>query len=467
MAAPTYDRMSDRASKPVPVHSQFALLVGFGLVLALMAAAGVDAIRAVAQIQSSNLEITHSFLDRNRALERIRASLYLSGTYVRDYLLDPNPPAAEIHLSNLKKLREEMDQALEIYSRKMGPQEQAPFSELTRALAGYWETVNPVLSWDASQRKSRGYVFLTTDIFPRRAQVLKIADSIGDVNEKQLRSGGDRSAEVFDEFRRGLITMLTITLGLGLIVAGWTIVHILKLERDARLRYQEIVRGQTELENLSARLVDAQELERRSISRELHDEVGQSLTALLVDVGNAAAITPAQNEELHRRLQSIKKLAEGSVSAVRNMALLLRPSMLDDFGLEPSLHWQAREVSRRTGMRVDVDAEGVADELPEAHKTCLYRLVQEALNNCARHAQASTARVVVRQEPERLVLVVQDDGKGFDFRQVRGLGLLGMEERAKHLGGRFHVESAPGRGTRIEIELPLAGSSAPLASAKA
>src|SRR6185369_1499367 len=111
-------------------------------------------------------------------------------------------------------------------------------------------------------------------------------------------------------FRRRLMAMLTVTLLLGVLVAGWTIVHILKLEREARVRYQEIVRAQKELENLSARLVDAQELERRSISRELHDEVGQSLTALLVDVGLASSITPPQNEELHRRLQSIRKLAE-------------------------------------------------------------------------------------------------------------------------------------------------------------
>jgi signal transduction histidine kinase len=454
----TYSPMSDRAAKPVRIRTQFALIAGFGGVLALMAAAGVDSIRALARIQATNLEITHSFLDRNRALERIRASLYLSGTYVRDYLLDPDAPAAEIHLANLKKLRSDMDQALATYARKLRPQDEGTFADLTRGLAEYWEIMNPVLSWDAARRKSHGYSFLSKEIYPRRAQVLKIADTISEVNESQLRSGGDRSAEVFDDFRRRLITILALTLGFGVILASGTILHTLKLEREARVRYQEIVRTQTELENLSARLVDAQELERRSISRELHDEVGQSLTALLVDAGNAAAIAPAQNEELRRHLQSIKKLAEGSVSAVRNMALLLRPSMLDDFGLEPSLRWQAREVSRRTGMRVDVDAEGVAEELPEAHKTCVYRLVQEALSNCSRHAQASAARVIVRQEPERLRVVVQDDGKGFDFRQVRGLGLIGMEERAKHLGGRFHVESAPGRGTRIEIELPLADS---------
>ena len=143
-------------------------------------------------------------------------------------------------------------------------------------------------------------------------------------------------------------------------------------------------------------------------------------------------------------MDSIKKLAEASVNIIRNMTLLLRPSMLDDFGLVPALEWQAREVSKRTGIRVQVSAADVAGELPDDLKTCIYRVVQEALHNCARHAQARSVRVVVRQEEPRIVLSVEDDGRGFDARRVRGLGLVGMEERVRHLGGAFHVRSAPG-----------------------
>jgi len=129
--------------------------------------------------------------------------------------------------------------------------------------------------------------------------------------------------------------------------------------------------------------------------------------------------------------------------------------MLDDFGLVPALQWQAREISKRIGMRVDVTADHVSDDLPEGHKTCIYRVVQEALHNCSRHAHAHVVRISVEQRPDRILLEVQDDGRGFEPRQ-RGLGLLGMEERVTHLGGSFHVESAPGRGTLINIVLPLA-----------
>jgi signal transduction histidine kinase len=137
--------------------------------------------------------------------------------------------------------------------------------------------------------------------------------------------------------------------------------------------------------------------------------------------------------------------------------------MLDDFGLVPALHWQAREVSRRTGLRVEVSADEVSDDLPDGHKTCIYRIVQEALHNCARHASAKMVKVVVRQETARILMVVQDDGNGFDVRLGRGLGLIGMEERVRRLDGDFEVQSEPGKGTLVRVELPLAqaGAAAP------
>jgi signal transduction histidine kinase len=137
------------------------------------------------------------------------------------------------------------------------------------------------------------------------------------------------------------------------------------------------------------------------------------------------------------------------------MALLLRPSMLDDFGLVPALHWQARETARRSGLRVQVNASEMDQDLPEEHKTCIYRVVQEALNNVLRHAQASAVQISLEQHPGELLLNIQDDGAGFDAQRVRGLGLLGMEERTRHLGGTFGVDSHAGRGTILKVVLPL------------
>jgi signal transduction histidine kinase len=225
----------------------------------------------------------------------------------------------------------------------------------------------------------------------------------------------------------------------------------LRLERQLERGLDENARARSALQELSAKLERAQENERRTLARELHDEVGQSLSAILMEAENAECATDAG--EMRDHLAAVKKLAGKTVNEVRDLALLLRPSMLDDFGLLPALEWQAREIGKRTGLRVRVSSE-MHGELPEEHKICVYRVVQEALNNCAQHAQASAAQVSVRHADGQIVVTVQDDGSGFDPERVRGLGLLGMEERARHLGGTFHIDSRPGRGTVLRVALP-------------
>lgn len=131
--------------------------------------------------------------------------------------------------------------------------------------------------------------------------------------------------------------------------------------------------------------------------------------------------------------------------------------MLDDLGLVAAVEWQAREISKRTGMLVETADENVPDDLPEEHKICVYRVVQEALNNCSKHAGAKRAKVTLRRVPGQLQVVVEDDGKGFDAERVRGLGLIGMHERVSQLGGELKVDSHPGRGTRVSADLPLPG----------
>jgi signal transduction histidine kinase len=137
------------------------------------------------------------------------------------------------------------------------------------------------------------------------------------------------------------------------------------------------------------------------------------------------------------------------------MALLLRPSMLDDLGLVPAVEWYAREMSRRGEIEVEVHEENVSEELPDPVKLCVYRMVQEALNNAARHAAAKNARVELKQTSDAIRVKITDDGRGFDPQRTRGMGLLGMEERVKRLGGTIQIDSQPGAGTTVHAELPL------------
>jgi signal transduction histidine kinase len=443
------------------VNSRLLLLTGFGGLLLMMVFAEFDGVRALRQIQEKNDEIREQFLLRTRVLERIRADLYVSGTYVRDYLLEPESGQAEGHRGKLLETRKDMDAALAQYQGLLSAQEARPFQVLKQELSAYWGVLQPVFQWSTDQRQRRGYAFLSDEVFPRRMAMLGIADQIGSINESQLNAGKEQVQKIFAQVRGGLSVAIGLTVSLGLLLAAFSIHKILGLEAETAAHYKEISDARAELKQLSARLVEAQENERRSISRELHDEVGQALTGVLVEMANLS--THIRNRDLEAvavKADEIKKLLENAISVVRNMALLLRPSMLDDLGLLPALQWHAREVAKRTGIRVKVAAEQVSEELPEEHKTCVYRIVQEALHNSVRHSGAHNVQVAVRQEEGRLLLSIEDDGLGFNPQQERGLGLLGMQERVSYLGGEFQVNSAPGRGTVLSVALPLAGAAA-------
>jgi signal transduction histidine kinase len=432
------------------------LMAGFGGLLFLMAFAEFDGVQALVRIQTSDDQIREEFQRRTRVLERIRSGLYVSGTYVRDYLLEPESGKAEGHRYSLLETRADMDSAIAEYRALLNAREAPTFEALTRDSGEYWKVLEPVLQWSAAQRKQSGYVFLRDEVFPRRTAMLRIADQAGAINESQLNAGKIKMAETFSQYRRRLTVTIGLTIGLGLLLASFSVRKILRLEAVAAENYREISQARAEMQRLSARLVAAQEDERRSISRELHDEVGQALTGMRVEMANLSTLMRAGDANaVAAKTDEIKQMVEDSLGVVRNMALLLRPSMLDDLGLVPALEWQAREVSKRSGVRVNVEAGQVSEDLPEEHKTCIYRVVQEALHNCIRHAGARSVTVTVRQSPEELSLSVEDDGKGFDVRRERGLGLIGIEERVANLGGNFAVESVPGRGARLRISLPL------------
>jgi signal transduction histidine kinase len=414
-----------------------------------MTLAAADALFSFREIRIETARIRQSFLSRHHALDEIRSGIFLSGTFVRDYLLAPSSTIAEAQWVKLQDLRGQTEAAIKSYSTSLPTAELQPFGSLTGEIKTYWRVLDLMFHLGSDQKRRATYPYFYKDLVQRRTIMLELADRVAALNDRELASGDDKSAEIFDRFWHRLITVMGIALGGASILAAITITRLARLENEARLRYQES-------KELSARLVKAQEDERRAISRELHDEAGQSLSALLIEAGNAAGVTdPA---ELRNHIESIRALAENCVNVVRNMALLLRPSMLDDFGLMPALEWHAREVSKRTGLRVHVEANRIAEDLPDELRTCVYRVVQEALNNCTRHAQALNARITLHQQTAKLVVRVEDDGRGFPAGRFRGLGLLGIEERVLRLNGSLQVDSEPGKGARLQIELPLNGA---------
>jgi signal transduction histidine kinase len=430
-----------------------ALVSGFGGLLVLMAAAEISALLIIGSLRASDAQLEHRFLARSRILEQIRSSIYLSGTVARDFLLAPEP-GAHIQLADLNGLRRKTDSALDEYTKSLEPEEAGAFLSLRSEIEAYWKVLNSTFSWTAAEREQYRYQFFYTELIPRRTSMLQIADRVGQLNEQALQRGDQQLAELFGRLQLWLIAMIAVTLVAGVGLAIYTSFLILRLQNQLRRTLAENVEARAGLRDLSAKLVRSQEDERRALSRELHDGAGQSFSAIRMEAENLLDIH--QRADLLPHLESIRNLAERGLSEARNMALLLRPSMLDDFGLVPALNWQAKETAKRTGLRVLVAAGVLPEDLPEEHKTCIYRIVQEALNNAVRHAQATTVQVAVQYKPLEIGLSIQDDGTGFDARRVRGLGLLGIEERVSRLGGSLTIESQPGRGTLLKINLPLA-----------
>jgi two-component system sensor histidine kinase UhpB len=235
--------------------------------------------------------------------------------------------------------------------------------------------------------------------------------------------------------------------------------ELLRLTRTFNGMLDAVGRYRERLRDVAARALGAAEEERKRIARELHDETAQMLAALLIRIRVVrAAKDPAAVGAL---LDEMRAEVGGALEGIRRFARGLRPPALDELGLVPAIEGHARTLQEISGLHITVHADGeVGSGLRPEAELATYRIVQEALSNVVRHARATRAAVRIAREPGRLVVTVDDDGRGFDPENAMstdggGLGLFGMNERAAYLGGRVRVESTPGAGTRVRAEIPL------------
>jgi signal transduction histidine kinase len=223
-------------------------------------------------------------------------------------------------------------------------------------------------------------------------------------------------------------------------------------------RVRELGEANRQLQRLTSLVINAQEEERRRISRELHDDTAQALTSVLVRMRLLAR--QAVTEHVRDGLLELLDLTTGALDSVRRLAIDLRPSTLDDLGLVPALESYAREFGDRWGITVRVHAHVEGERLPRNRELMVYRIIQEALTNVAKHAGATSVEIGLRKEGGQLVATVRDNGRGFDVERTlasreRGLGLFGMQERAQLAGGYLDLRSEPGSGTTMTLVTPL------------
>ncbi len=434
-----------------------ALAVAFGALLALITLSGLAMLRTTRQIYAEISSLYDNYQRSAQSLNELRTEVHFSGVLVRDYLLDPSHLTAGLYRDQLLELRGSMSRELADLRGIIGAEDAPKLDRLREELDKYWDSLDPLFDWTPREKLAFSSLFLRHQVLPRRNAVLALARELRQLNQANLERQRRQIDNKHSELPVYLGRLLAATLVLGAAVSGLSIRRIHRLEKRTEQEWRRAEQAEQELRRLSQQLVQTQEAERKSISRELHDEVGQMLTGLRMELRRLEDLREAPAAEFRAGLEEARKLSEEALRTVRDLAMGLRPSMLDDLGLAPAVEWQAREFSRRFGVPVSVELDGRLEGLPEPHRTCVYRVVQEALTNCARHARANEIRVTIHGRQDALIMTIQDDGAGFDPAAVsgRGLGLLGIQERVRELGGRLSILSQPGRGTLLSAEVPL------------
>ena len=435
-----------------------ALIAGFGLTLGLWLFAGYQVTKRVSAEQLEAAEKNARYVSAQELLASIRGQVLVVSVVVGDTLLDPDPRTAANH-QDVDRLFRAIDASLAEYVPVVDTKiELARIAALRDEVAEFHRASDGVLTfagdpalWDGPQRLRR--------LMPKREAAIRASDDLQAFNRASFIDAQRAVSQRQAEMQRQLWKIFGVALFIGLAIAWLASWQAMRLEHRLVAQRAREAEVSADLQRLSARLVQAQEDEQRRIARELHDEVGQALSAVKVELTVA--------ERRLERLQVAPELladahssADGALRSVRDLTHLLHPSALDDLGLASALASQVREFRRRHGIAMAFVNEGSDDRQHPEVERAIYRVVQEALTNIARHAHARSGRVRLDIGRQMIRTVVEDDGVGFDPADVerpgrrRGLGLLGMRERVAQLRGRLHIDSAAARGTRIEVELP-------------
>jgi len=431
-----------------PVALAFAAILLFTTLVGLRALSYADHIGV--KIQNIQLEQEES----DQILDKLRADTYGVGIELRDYLV-ATPAESAAARQRFFEIEQHMNSDAARLETQLGPEVSGPMQRLRLSLKRYSLSIAPIFDWTAMERQSQAAALLRNNVVPERAAVLSVTDELESLRTIRLRQEREDLVLARQAFRKFGLIVLSAFISFVLTVAFVTCVRLRALEQQAQRLQSQTERDREKLRGLSLQMSKALEEERRLISRELHDQVGQLLTAIQMKFNTIGVSSDAS--ERTGCVHEGKALVYRTVTAVRDLAMGLRPSILDDLGLVAALEWQAREFQRRSGIQVSLSLGGNLTELPESHRTCLYRIVQEGLTNCGRHADAKHVELSLYGGEEFISVTISDDGKGFDAKQStrRGLGLVGIEERVRELGGKTNILSQACKGTLLEVEIPV------------
>jgi len=337
-------------------------------------------------------------------------------------------------------------------------------AQLRNALPDFWEAMEEVFTLAEKGHEASARELAQTEVENERAVITEIVARLLLLNDQAQTEAAETINSVYGRVKRDIL----IVIGALFLLALATGLYTLQANRKTFERLQHLaeqLQVQSEqLRKLSWKLIDVQEATLRQVARDLHDEFGQILTAIGTMLSRAGRRAGEADLRLLGDVEEVRKIVSETLETVRDRSQMFRPAILDDFGLRQTLEWFVAQFSRQTGIDVHFQARLADGFVPPEAAIQLYRIVQEALNNVARHSHAHEAWVTLDEHDQGLDLEIRDQGAGFEAgseaaRSRGGVGLMGMRERAEHLGGTLSIQSACGDGTTVRASVPLKAES--------
>jgi len=433
----------------VPTPAQRSPTTGLllGLIITL---AAVVAYSFYITVQLSGLrKLQSEMVDRNRrdSLQLLRAQNDLNsvGLAMRDMLDASEPYALTAWSAQFERIREDLDVALNLEEQLAGARRTADQRNyLTRSVAQFWDAVERMfrLAAEGKETEAREQIRLTLQA---RQESLSTAVSrlLVQNNEGEEQAAG-RIALIYD----GVERQVYLFLGATLVAIVLTSLYLIRTNRIIFARLAALSEQRSEL---AQKLISTQESTLRHISRELHDEFGQVLTAIGSLLGRAGNHLP-EGSEVREEVQEVREIAQTTLDNIRSLSQALHPVLLEEAGLESTLDWYIPTVERQTGLALHYEKSGTAFPLDVSSSVHVYRVLQEALNNVSRHSGAKEAWVRLKFLADRLELEVEDHGKGIVAeKNGRGIGLVAMRERAEIIGGTLELLQPGAGGTLVRL----------------
>jgi signal transduction histidine kinase len=391
-------------------------------------------------------------IDRNRKdslqLLRIQNDLNLLAVAMRDMLDNDEPYPLTAWSAQFQRIRTDLDDAMRLESTfaPVGRTSEQSAS-LSTSLAQFWDAVDRVFALAAGGKDKEAREQIELSLQARQAALSTTVARLLVQNSENEEQAAQRIVQIYDRVQREVYVFLAATLA-AILLTGFSMI------RWNRRLFAHMAALSDRRSELAQKLIATQESTLRYISRELHDEFGQILTAMGSMLGRAGTHAP-EGSALRADLKEVQQIAQETLDRVRSLSQALHPVMLDEVGLEATLDWYIPTVERQTGIAISYEKQGAPFAIEGSASVQIYRIVQEALNNVARHSGAKKAWVRLRFLPAALELDVEDHGVGFSGRPAKfGIGLVAMRERSELMGGRIVFSTPAAGGTLLHLTVP-------------